>query len=43
MKFKVDRVFLVKTHEEIDINPKNFLYCANIEELNNEIDDAMTR
>ena len=37
MKFKVERNFLVRTEETIELNPKDFLYCANIEELNDEI------
>lgn len=39
MKFKVENNWLLKTEEEIELNPRNFLYCSNIEELNNEICD----
>ena len=41
MKFKVERAFLVRTYEEIDLSPKNFLHCSNIEELNNEVEDMI--
>ena len=41
MKFKVERTFLVRTFEEIDLSPKNFLHCSNIEELNNEVEDTI--
>ena len=41
MKFKVERTFLVRTFEEIDLDPKNFLHCSNIEELNNEVEDKI--
>lgn len=41
MKFKVERTFLVRTYEEIDLSPKNFLHCSNIEELNNEVEDKI--
>jgi hypothetical protein len=41
MKFKVERTFLVRTYEEIDLSPKNFLHCSNIEELNNEVEDTI--
>ena len=39
MKFEVERIFLVRTCEEIDLDPKHFLHCANIEELNCDVDD----
>ena len=42
MKFRVERNFLVKTEELIDLNPKDFLHCANIFELNDEIEDYIS-
>lgn len=39
MKFEVERNFLVRTYEEIDLDPKNFLHCATIEEINLELED----
>lgn len=39
MKFKVKRNFLVRTEETIDLDPKDFISCANIEELNDEVLD----
>lgn len=42
MKFRVERNFIVRTEEELDLNPENFLYCANIEELNSAIDDYIS-
>lgn len=41
MKFKVERTFFVRTFEEIDLNPKDFLHCSSIEELNNEVEDKI--
>ena len=43
MKFSVERTFLVRTYEEVELNPKNFIHCATIEELNNEIEDYINR
>jgi len=37
MKFRVLRTFLVKAEEEIDLRPEDFLHCATIEELNDDI------
>jgi len=42
MKFIVERNFLVKTEEVLDLNPKDFLHCANIMELNDEINDYIS-
>ena len=39
MKFKVENNWLLKTEEDIELNPKDFVYCTNIEELNDEIKD----
>lgn len=39
MKFKVECNWLLRTEEEIELDPKTFLHCASIEELNNEIED----
>lgn len=41
MKFKIERTFLVRTEEFIEFDPKDFLHCATIEELNNEIEDKI--
>ena len=42
MKFKIERNFLVKTGEYLDLNPKDFLHCATIAELHDEIDDKVS-
>ena len=42
MKFKVERNFLVKTDEFIELDPKDFLHCADISELNDEIEDYIS-
>lgn len=42
MRFKVERNFLVKTYEEIELDPKKFLHCSTIEELNDEIEDFIS-
>ena len=42
MKFRVERNFLVKTEEFIELNPKDFIHCANILELNDEIEDYIS-
>ena len=39
MKFRIERNFLVRTEEYIELNPKDFLHCANIEELNTEVEE----
>lgn len=39
MKFRIENNWLLQTEEEIELNPKNFLHCSNIEELNDEICD----
>ena len=39
MKFKVENNWLVRTEEDIELDPKDFLHCSNIEELNDEIYD----
>lgn len=39
MKFKVERNFLVRTCEDIDLNPKDFLHCATVDELYDEVED----
>ena len=39
MKFKVENNWLLRTEEEIELNPENFIHCSNIEELNDEIED----
>lgn len=37
MKFKVENNWLIRTEEDIELDPERFLYCSNIEELNSEI------
>ena len=39
MKFKVENNWLVRTEEDIELNPKDFVHCSTIEELNDEIHD----
>ena len=39
MKFRVERNFLVRTCEKIELNPEDFLHCSSIDELHNEIED----
>ena len=39
MKFKVENNWLLKTEEDMELNPKDFVHCATIEELNNDIND----
>ena len=39
MRFAVERTFLVRTYEEIELDPKKFIHCSSIEELNEEISD----
>ena len=39
MKFKVENNWLLKTEEDMELNPKDFVHCATIEELNWEIED----
>lgn len=39
MKFKVENNWLLRTEEDIELNPKDFIHCANIEELNSEVED----
>ena len=42
-KFNVERNFLVRTLEEIELNPEDFLHCASIDELHNEIEDYIDK
>jgi len=42
MKFKVERTFLVKTEEFVELDPKDFIHCANVDELVGEIDDKLS-
>ena len=39
MKFRDENNWLLKTEEDIELNPKDFIHCANIEELNTKIED----
>lgn len=39
MKFKVENNWLIRTEEYIELDPKNFLHCSNIQELNDEVED----
>lgn len=43
MKFKVERTFIVKSEELIELDPKDFIHCANIEELVEEIEDELSK
>ena len=37
MIFRIERTFLIKTEENVELDPKKFLHCSNIEELNEEV------
>ena len=37
--FTVENKFLLSSYEEINLDPKNFLHCATISELNDEVED----
>lgn len=39
MKFKVESNYLIRTEQNITLNPKDFLHCSTIEELHDEIED----
>ena len=39
MKFRIENNWLLRTKEDIELNPKDFVHCATIEELNDEIKD----
>lgn len=39
MKFRVECNWLLKTEEDIELDPEKFLHCATIEELNSEVED----
>ena len=39
MKFKIENNWLLRTEEDMELNPKDFVHCATIEELNDEIKD----
>ena len=39
MKFRIENNWLLRTEEDIELNPKDFVHCATIEELNDEIKD----
>ena len=39
MKFKIENNWLLRTEEDMELDPKNFVHCSTIEELNNEIED----
>lgn len=41
MKFKVERNFIVRSEETIELHPEDFLYCCTIEELNSEIESKL--
>ena len=41
MKFKVEKTFLIKSEEHIELDPKDFLHCATIEELQEEVEDRI--
>ena len=39
MKFRIENNWLVRTEEDMELDPKDFVHCATIEELNGEIKD----
>ena len=39
MKVRVENNWLLRKEEDIELDPKKFVHCATIEELNNEIED----
>ena len=39
MRFKVENNWLLRTEEFIELDPKKFLHCASIEELDEEVHD----
>lgn len=39
MKFRIENNWLLRTEEDIELNPKDFVHCATIEELNSEMED----
>ena len=39
MKFRVENNWLLRTEEDIELDPKDFVHCTTIEELNDEIKD----
>lgn len=39
MKFRIENNWLLRTEEDIELSPENFVHCATIEELNDEIKD----
>lgn len=39
MKFKVESNYLIRTESIIELDPKDFLHCATIEELHDEIEE----
>ncbi len=43
MKFKIENNWLVRSEEEIELEPSRFLHCSDIEELNNEVCDYIHR
>lgn len=42
MKFRVETNWLLRKEEDMELDPKNFIHCANIEELNDEIHDYIS-
>lgn len=43
MKFRIENNWLIRTEEDIELDPKNFLHCATIDELHDEIEDYIHR
>ena len=39
MKFRIENNWLLRTEEDMELNPKDFIHCATIEELNSEVED----
>ena len=39
MQFKIENNWLLRTEEDMELDPRDFVHCATIEELNSEIND----
>lgn len=39
MKFRIENNWLLRTEEDMELDPKDFVHCTSIEELNDEIKD----
>lgn len=41
MKFRIENNWLLRTEEDMELDPKDFTHCSTIEELNDEIKDRV--